>query len=276
MGAYQYMFADRNEYEHYRSLPEARASVSFESNPIAGSESRFTVSVRDEHGEVPPLFVDMEKLIHVVIVSKDQTVFAHVHPDDDGPLSEEEIRTATFDISYVFPKAGEYLISIDYANGVRLESSQHTVYVAGAPEQNTETALYPARASVEDFDVSIEYPLPFAGEVSTLVYKVTKNGSPAELEPYLSAAMHIAVVKNDFQVFAHTHGEVHPPGAQLPPVIVRDGKIVHSMASMNTPARFSDPVDAHVVFPEPGLYTVWAQFQSEGEVYAVPTTVRVE
>ncbi len=277
MGNYQYMFADEREYDYVNSYPPAFATLDFESGTlIAGVPQDFTVSVRYPDGTPANLFVDMEKLVHVVIVSRDQRHFAHIHPDDMRDLTESEKESATFSLSYTFPRAGEYLISVDYANGIRLESAQQSVTVVGAPAMESDTALYASPARVGDYDVAMSYTQPFAGEVSTLVYEIHKEGQPAVLEPYLSAAMHIAVIKNDLEAFAHTHGEVHPPGVAMPPVIVRDGKIVHSMATMYTPPSFAYPIDAHVIFPEPGLYTVWAQFQSDGEVYAVPFTVRVE
>jgi copper transport protein len=277
MGRYQYMFADEREYEYVRSFPPARVELSFEDGtPVAGQPQHFNVSVSYPDGTPARLFVDMEKLIHVVIASKDQRVFAHIHPDDTRELSEEEVEDSAFNLSYTFPSAGEYLISVDYANGIRLESSQHRVVVSGSPKQSSETATYASPARVGNYDVSLRYTQPFAGDVSTLTYEIRTDGAMATLEPYLSAAMHIAVVKNDLAAFLHTHGEVHPPGQVLPPVVVRDGKIVHSMATLSTPARFALPIDAHVIFPEPGLYTVWGQFQSEGRVYAVPFTVRVE
>jgi hypothetical protein len=88
--------------------------------------------------------------------------------------------------------------------------------------------------------------------------------------------MHIAIVKNDFSQFVHTHGEVHPPSTPIPPVIVRNGKIVHSMAAMATPPVFALPVDAHTIFPEPGLYTMWGQFKVGETVVPTAFTVRVE
>ena len=276
MGAYQYMFPERAEYEYYASLPKAIASVDFDSQPIAGQKASFTVSIHESDGTPATLFVDMERLVHVVIVSKDQTVFAHMHPDDARVLTEEEQGSATFSLSYVFPKSGEYLMSIDYANGITLESGQFPIVVKGKTAQDTHARTYASPARVGDFDVALKYSQPVAGDVSTLVYTISKNGASAELEPYLSAAMHIAVVKNDFSAFAHVHGEVHPPNTTLPPIIVKDGKIVHAMASLITPAKFSYPIDVHVIFPTPGLYTLWGQFQSDGVVYAVPLSVRVE
>jgi hypothetical protein len=89
--------------------------------------------------------------------------------------------------------------------------------------------------------------------------------------------MHIAAVKNDLSWHYHAHGEVHPPGTPVPPIIVRDGLIIHSMAAMYVPGTFTLPVDAHLIFPSAGVYTLWGQFETKsGDLVAVPFTVRVE
>jgi hypothetical protein len=108
-------------------------------------------------------------------------------------------------------------------------------------------------------------------------YSITKGGQPAvDLVPYLSAAMHISVVKDDFGAFLHVHGEVHPPGTPLPPVLIKNGQVVHSMANMIIPAHFGPTVDAHFVFPKAGLYTVWGEFKVGEKVIPTAFTVRVE
>lgn len=278
MGDYVYMFPDAREYAYYASLGEAEATLSVvPERPIAGAPSTMTISVRGEDGSPARLFVDMEKLVHVVVVSEDQTVFAHLHPDDDRPLTQAEIDSSTFSLEYAFPKAGRYLISVDYAHGVSLQSRRFAVEVAGGSPQADKVATYASPGRFDGFDVSLDYGLIVAGEPALLRYKVSKDGKPVDyLEPYLSAAMHVAVVKNDLSAFVHTHGEVHPPGAPYAPIRVKDGKIVHSMESMQTPPRFGPDVEAHVLFPEPGLYTIWGQFKAGGEVVPTSFTVRVE
>jgi len=276
MGNVPYMFPDAREYAYVRSFAPAQVQLSFASQRLfAGVPQEFTVSIKNADGSPANLFVDMEKLVHVVIVSADQTVFAHIHPDDARTLAQEEVDSSTFRFSHTFPKGGEYLVSVDYANGVTLENHQQKVVVQG-PAQSEDQVLYASPARMAGYDIVLSYPQPFAGMVSTFKYEIRKEGSFAALEPYLSAAMHIAVVKNDLSAFVHTHGEFHPPGSVVPPVIVRDGKIIHSIVAMYTPSTFSGPLDAHVIFPEPGLYTIWGQFKSAGTVYAVPFTVRVE
>ncbi len=215
--------------------------------------------------------------MHVVIVSKDESVYAHIHADDLHPLTQEELESSTYTLRYTFPKAGDYLVMVDYAHGLALESQQFTVHVAGAPAQAESSKEYPTEGVFDGYDVSLRYPLPIAGQVETIMYTITKNGAPVALVPYLSAAMHIAVLKNDFSWHIHAHGEVHPPGTPLPPIIVKNGQVIHSMAAMVVPDTFTSPIEAHMIFPTPGLYTVWGQFKTEsGDLVASAFTVRVE
>ena len=278
MGNYMYMFPDKRQYDYYKNLGDADVSLdTAPKNLMAQIPTTLSVSLKNSDGTPATLFVDMEKLIHVVIISKDESVFAHIHPDDTHPLTPQEIQTSTFTLNYTFPKAGDYLIAVDYAHGVTLESKQFTVHVSGAPTQSEKVVEYPTEGVFGGYHVSLKYPQPIAGQVETISYTITKDGKPVTLVPYLSAAMHVAVVKNDFSWYLHAHGEVHPPGVPYPPIIVKDGKVIHSMAMMVTPDTFALPVEAHMIFPSPGLYTAWGQFKTEsGDLVATSFTIRVE
>ncbi len=270
MGSYTYLFADKREYDYSRSLPHADVTLtSVPKQLVAGVPTVLTVSISNPDGTPADLLVDMEKLIHLVIISKDETVFAHIHSTSPG---------SPFTFTYTFPKAGEYLVSADYAHGTTLESKQFKVEVGGRPAQKSSQAQYPQEGVFGGYDVSLKYPLPIVGDVTTLVYSITKGGKPVEnIIPYLSAAMHVSVVKNDFSTFIHTHGEIHPPGTPLPPIIVRNGQVLHSMAMMmNIPAQFGPTVEAHLVFPTAGVYSVWGEFKVGDTVIPTSFTVRVE
>jgi len=278
MGNYMYMFPDQREYDYYKNL--GLAQVTLETVPqtiAAGVPATLTVSLKNPDGTPATLFVDMEKLLHVIIISKDESVFAHIHPDDIHPLTPQEIKTSTFTLTYAFPKAGDYLVAVDYAHGVVLESKQFTVHVGGAPAQSAKTVEYPTEGVFSGYNVSLKYPQPIAGQIETVVYTITKDGKPVTVVPYLSAAMHVAVVKNDFSWYLHVHGEVHPPGTPLPPLMVKNGQVVHSMAMMMVPDSFTLPIEAHLIFPTPGLYTMWGQFKTQsGDLVASAFTIRVE
>lgn len=277
MGDYPYLFTDAREYDHVSTLGTTTVALTPTTGIVAGVPTTLTARLTDVEGNPALLYIDMEKILHMVIISEDQQEFAHIHPDDFAPLTEEHIRTSTFTFRHTFPKAGTYIIALDYAHGITLGSTQFVVDVAGAPQESLAPATYPSRGTFGGYDVSLSYGIPKAGEAALLTYEFTKDGKPVTtLEPYLSAAMHIAVVKNDLSSFVHTHGEIHPPGTPYPPVRIKDGKVVHSMASMYTPPQFGPRVEAHLVFPTPGRYTVWGQFKSGGVVVPTAFTVDVE
>ena len=275
MGSYTYLFADQQEYKYYESLPHAEVSLA--ASPkilVAGVPTTLTVSLTNADGTPATLFVDMEKLVHLVIVSKDETTFAHIHAAQTG----DEIAASTYHFTYTFPKAGEYLVSADYAHGLTFESKQFVVMVRGAPTQTVQAKEYPSPGAFGGYQVALKYALPLAGKVATLQYTITKDDKPiTTIEPYLSAAAHVSIVKNDFSTFIHTHGELHPPGVPLPPIVVKNGQVVHTMAQMmNVPEHFGPLVETHLIFGTAGLYTVWAEFKVNGTVIPTAFTVRVE
>ncbi len=278
MGQYEYMFADAREYNYVQSLgPAAVTMQSIPQQIRAGVPTAITFSLKNADGTPATLFIDMEKYLHVVIVSEDQSAFAHIHPDDTRALKAYEIESSTFSVEHTFPKAGTYLISIDYAHGTQLESKQFSVEVAGAPEQNATVHTFASPGLFGGYVVTMDAGAPVAGEVATMKFTVSKDGTPVTtLRPYLSAVAHISVVKNDLSAFIHTHGEYHAPGTPYPPVVVRDGKIIHSMSAMMSPTTFGPAFDAHVLFPTRGRYTVWAQFNTGAAVIPASFTVDVE
>jgi methionine-rich copper-binding protein CopC len=278
MGQYSYQFADTREYDYLASL--GPASVSFDTLPShirARVPTTLTFALKNADGSPATLLVDMEKYLHVVIVSEDETVFAHIHPDDAAPLPADAIDTSTFSVPYAFPKAGRYLVSVDYAHGTALESKQFIVTVEGSPRQEVSAKTFPSTGVFGGYEVALDYSGAGVGNITTLQFTVTKDGVPVTtLRPYLSAVSHISVVKNDLSEFMHTHGEVHAPGTIAPPLSVKNGKIVHAMAAMVAPSSFGPRFDAHVIFPKAGRYTVWAQISVEGEVIPASFTVDVE
>lgn len=277
MGNYMYMFPDRREYEYYQSFSHAVVSLDTPPTIRAGQSVKLAFRIKEEDGSPATLFIDMEKRVHVVFVSEDQTVFAHVHPDDTAPLTPQEIQDSSFTVTHTFPKAGKYLVSFDYAHGLKLESKQFTIEVTDGPAQMAQPVTYPDSGRFGGYDVTLDPGQPLAGQVNTIVYKITKDGKPVtDLVPYLSAAMHVSVVKNDFTAFVHVHGELHPPGQPYPPIIVKDGQVIHSMSSMYVPPQFSSPVEAHLIFPTAGLYTVWGEFKVGDKVIPTSFTVQVQ
>lgn len=265
--------ADAKEYRFLKNPQATKVEFSTDLSALtAGVPATLAFSIRNEDGTAPRLVAQHERLIHVIVISKDATEFFHVHPDDDAPFAPEETAAASFEVPFTFPKAGEYVIGIDYASGLSSRAEQFRVTVGGVPQQAEETAAYPLRGAYDGYDLALQPGFPRAGEVATLVWRIQKNGVDlTDLQPYLGAAMHVAIVKDDLSEFVHAHGEVHTPGAPAPALPATG---VHNHAP--PPPKFGPMVEAHPVFPSSGVYTVFAQFKHDGAVVNAPFTVRVE
>jgi Cu+-exporting ATPase len=103
-----------------------------------------------------------------------------------------------------------------------------------------------------------------AGHRSRLTYRFSDaaTGAPVKtLRPYLAAAGHIAVLRQDGTAFAHEHAEVRDG----------DGNPVFALPGQ----EFGPDLDVHVAFPRTGLYRLWGQFRTaDGTVLTTAFTVR--
>lgn len=268
-----YHLPDAREYRFFKNPGETAVIYSTDlSNLRAGVPVNLQFSIKDQDGYPAALSIQHERLIHFIAISADMRDFKHIHPDDSGPLTDEAVRNSTFSIPINFPRAGEYILALDYAHGLTPTSKFVKVTVSDGPSQDTSPLVFPETATFEGYDVSLDYSLPVAGEPATLIYTIKRDGkSITNLTPYLAAAMHVAVVKNDLSEFLHTHGEVHIPGAPVKPLSKAN---IHQHAP--PPPQFGPMIESHPIFPTAGLYTVFGQFKHEGKVVVTSFTVRVE
>jgi len=267
-----YHLPDVREYRYLKAPSPSHVDFSAGDTPVANVPTTFTFSMKHEDGSPARLSVEHERFVHVIVVSSDMKEFFHVHPDDDAPLTSSTVRDASFTMPFTFPKAGEYLVGIDYADGLSSRSEQFRVTVTGLPHLDSKPEIFPLRGTYGGYDITLTAGFPTAGQPANLMWRVQKDGKDVtDLEPYLAAAMHIALVKDDFSEFVHAHGEVHLPGTPIPKA---SATTVHNHTP--PPPRFGPIVEAHTVFPSAGDYTVFAQFKRAGEVITAPFSIRVE
>jgi Cu+-exporting ATPase len=104
------------------------------------------------------------------------------------------------------------------------------------------------------------------GEASELTFAFTdaRTGRPVDdLRPYLAAAGHVVVMREDAATFAHEHADVED----------EDGNPVFALPGQ----EFGPELDVHAEFETPGLYRLWGQFRlADGSVLTVPFTVRAD
>jgi hypothetical protein len=228
-------------------------------------------SLKDQDGKpIHGLSITHDRLLHVVIVGQDFTVFGHVHAEDSGPITKEMIRDARFPVTYTFPKAGRYLIAVDSA----LEGNHFSKYlyldVSGEPKMGTMEKDLSRGKNFGDYRVALKTQPEHikAGEETTLTYTIEQIDTPVtDLEPYLSAPMHLAIVLADLNNFIHAHGEL--PGM---PSTHHPAGHIHGMVK----GAFGPEIEAHVIFPVKGLYTIFSEVKHKDKVILMKFMVEAE
>jgi len=262
------------QHEHTPAGEEVLAEIkTTPENITAGISTTVVFSIWDREGKpVEDLTVVHDRLVHVVITSQDFSVFAHIHPDDSGPITREMKKTARYPVRFTFPKAGRYIIGVDFAVKGQLFSRHFPVDVAGGPRMGSLTRDLSREKRFGDLDVTFA-TMPervMAGKEVMLTYLFRKNGGPVTgLEPYLSAPMHLAIISGDLNDFIHTHGEL--PG--MPGMAHGEH---HMMMQMTVPEKFGPKIEVHVVFPRKGLYQIFGQVGYRGKVVLTSFMVEVE
>ncbi len=228
---------------------EYRLDVSLLPRPGGGS-SGLTIVVRDpDTGErVLRFIVVHERQLHLFIISRDLTRFAHVHPQrrEDG----------TFELEHDMA-AGEYMLIADFlpADGTA-QLVQRAVVTPGyaGPLFATSMPISSPREQVTGglrIRLDSEALRPRRESLLRFLLSDVDSGLPVtDLEPYLGAAGHMLIVSNDLSTAIHGH----PEG------ILTSGPVV----------TFGS------VFPAPGVYKLWVQFQRRGQVVTTSFVVTVQ
>src|SRR5205085_3351022 len=186
-------------------------------------------------------------------VSRNLAYFQHVHPEFD-------IASGEFTLKYTFPSGGEYRIFLDTAPkgaGSQILLVPLSVQGPAAPTPPPLTPSEPLQTSAGSLTIDIQAsarPLK-ARTDQTLTLSFTAGGSPVtDIQPWLGAMAHLALINEDATTFVHTHPqEAVPPAGQPKPHVLH----------------------FYTRFPKPGLYKGWAQFERGGEVLTAPFVVRV-
>lgn len=181
-----------------------------------------------------------EKLIHLFVVSENLEYFAHIHPvlQPDGSFRQEAC----------LPFGGMYRLLADfYPAGSVPQLAVGTVFVAGTnPPSHLAPALAPSKATNLTASLRTDPEQPLAGLETKLMFSL----DPATgLQPYLGAWAHMLAASEDLIDLIH----VHP--------FLADG---------------GPSMQFNIIFPRPGLYRVWTQFQRENTVNTTVFTIPVK
>jgi len=197
-------------------------------------ELRFTI--RDATGETVRDFdVEHTKRMHLIIARRDLTGFQHLHPTqaDDG----------TWSVPVKLADPGNYRVFADF-------STSETARTLGADltvDGEVETRPLPAPAdsvTVDGLKVALASGAPKAGSEAELDLKVTRDGKPVKVEPYLGARGHLVALREGDLAFLHVHPD-------------------------------EDRLSFMAEFPSAGRYRLFLQFKTDGRIHTAAFTQKV-
>ncbi len=218
--------------------------------PIAGEEARWTARFSDQDGcAIQDLQTSHERIFHTLFISQDLSQFYHVHPEDEAPVTADELRSATWDLPLTFDRAGAYLNVVDYAHRNQWLQSSGMVYVGGTPEQGAPDLTI--NTSAEDRGVTgvlrWDIPAKVGFEAGWTLTLSDSAGEVSDLVQWLGADGHAAVVPADLSSAAHTHA--WSPGIEA------------MTPTMKMPQVYTGPdLPFHYTFLDAGMWRMWVQF----------------
>ena len=173
-----------------------------------------------------------EKLYHMFIVSQDLQYFVHDHPVL-GPDS-------VFRYQAQLPKPGMYRVLSDfYPKGSIPQLIASTLIVPGAPitaGAQLTPDIAPKTGENMNASLTMEPAQPIAGMKTLMFFKLDPGDG---MEKYLGAWGHMMAASGDLVDMIHTHPFLADGGPN---------------------------VQFNMIFPRPGVYRVWVQFQRKGVV----------
>lgn len=264
-------FVDAREYEAYVAPRKLTLFLEHPQPLLVGEPSRILLSLHDASGAHMPLIPAHERIAHVIAVDDRFRFFAHVHPEEsaayDGSTVGHELP-----VDITFPRPGKYLVGGDVLTGAQNVQQQYTMIVPGADAPQP-PAVYGSSASVGSLRITLSGADELrAGVPGTLSFRFEDGDGPVEdLQPYLGAFLHLAVVGSDLQTFSHQHGEL--PLTWLQWMSGERPGQAHLHGAL--PPSFGPRVDVPMRFVSPGTYYLFLQAQRAGRVITAPFMVEV-
>ncbi|MEU3845011.1 hypothetical protein AB0E88_33895 [Streptomyces sp. NPDC028635] len=208
------------------------------------TDLRFAV-VQDGTGrKVTAYRTQHDKELHLIVASRDLTVFRHLHP----------VRAAdgTWSTPVDLPRAGGYRVFADFrpAGGDALTLGADLAVSgpyrpAALPETGT-------TARVDGYEVRLAGTLT-PGRDSDLTLTVTRGGKPVrDLQPYLGAYGHLVALRSGDLAYLHVHPDGEPG----------DGT-----------TRPGPRISFTAMAPSAGAYRLFLDFRHEGKVRTAAFTV---
>jgi hypothetical protein len=246
-------------------------AVDFKTEPasiVAGEKTKLIFAVKNDKNEmVRDLQVVHDKPMHLLIVSEDLSEFYHEHPEAQAD--------GTFAASFTFPSGGAYKLYADFTPfGSEQMVKSYPVTVSGSLRASKEmkadeifektvgnlrVVMKPSGDLISNRELLLDFQ----------VFDAQTNKPVTDLENYLGAKAHFVVISKDLEEFVHAH----PMSTDN----VKSDEHNHNAATEKmSGAEGMSIVSAHIAFPKPSIYRLWAQFQRGGNVTTIPFTFEVK
>lgn len=192
------------------------------------------------------LKIKHEKKMHFILVRDDMTSFQHLHP---------EYVSKKWSVSADVVEQGNYQIYVDIESVEEEPTVLRIPVMIGGPTENAQAPVPNTDMSAQSRGmkaVLITDGLLKTNEHETLTFALMETDSTvATIDPYLGAFGHVVLLRHgDADDYMHVH-----PVTEIAPT---DGK-----------------VSFEAQFPVKGRYTLYAQFNIDGEVQTFPITIDV-
>jgi hypothetical protein len=239
------------------------------SHPRPGQMVTFSYRVVDLRTEavVTDLPLTHERPMHLILISRSLTHFAHVHPElgDDGAYRVETMLSET----------GTYLLYAEFVHDGRSVLDRRALTVGEQPSAAVSLVPDLTPKTVNGVTIAVEAPeVIHTGKLTRFTFTLTREGTPlTDLVPYLGAAAHVAIVSEDANDFAHAHGEA-VRAASAGDDHGADDHGHHVQHGHAIPSAFGPEIRVEHTFPAPGRYRMWVQVGHAGTVLTVPFTVK--
>lgn len=209
----------------------------------AGTSAKLIFKFK-ENDQNAPLDIAHEMKVHLMVVDEDLTWFHHIHP--------KEQTDSTYIVSETFPKGGKYILFTDHKpQGAAQAVDKKEVTVKGNSDSNKANFTPKFVSVVNGYTATLENGNNLkTNKTQLLEISIEKDGkklSENDIEPYLGATAHIAMIGKEDKEFLH----IHPISDK----------------------RF--PIYAETHINKQGIYRLWVEFQTNGKVHTADFTVNV-
>jgi len=192
-----------------------------------------------------------ERIFHLFVVSRDLEYFSHLHPTLQ--------RNGSLGLDVGVPRPGPYELVADFLpEGGAPQMLHRAVVTAGyTGSLIAAPALVADLVDQTDGNVRVHLTPPDARarreQLLTFELHDPATDAPvADIEPYLGANGHLLIASADFAAVFHSHPVAELGSAHGPTVVFQ------------------------AIFPQAGMYRMWAQFQRAGRIATVRFTVAIE